>query len=173
MTTFGNLGLLERILVWLVAGGLGIGALAFVPSPLSLFDVFQTVPDVEIRKAPALSLKTVPALESFDPIIARPLFNPGRVPDPETGPVAGTGTGPAGPVLGELSQYRVVGIAGDGVTNIALVQKSGGEMLRLRKGDSLDGWIVTEVGAKGVSIRGGTRKEVLTIPRARNREETP
>lgn len=173
MMLVGNLGALERVLVWLIAGGLGVGALAFLPSPLSVLDVFQTVPQIEIKQTPSLTLKAVPSLESFDPVTARPLFNPDRVPDPESTPAVGASPATAGPVLGDTSQYRVVGIAADGITNIALVQKSGAETLRLRKGDSLDGWLVTDVGPNGVSISGGTRKEILTIPRAPNRRETP
>ena len=173
MTLLRTLGAFERVLVWLAAGWLGIGGLAFVPSPWSILDAFQTVPLIEIKKAPALALESLPSLERFDVIAARPLFNPDRVPDPEVSPAGAAGPVSSGPVLGDLSAYRVVGIAGDGVTNIALVLKSGGETLRLKKGDSMEGWIVVEVGANGVSISGGGRKQILTIPKAENRQETP
>ncbi|MEQ1756306.1 MAG: hypothetical protein ABL973_19475 [Micropepsaceae bacterium] len=173
MMLIGDQGSYGRVMVWLGGLGLAAAAAAFVPSPLGLFDLFQGVQPLEVKSHPPLQLQALPAIASYDVITTHPLFNTNRVPDP-VAPVATSGGQPAsGPLLGDLSQFKLVGIAGDSETRIALVQKAGGALQRLKPGDSLEGWIVTGIDARGVSISGGGRKEVLAIPRATNNAKSP
>lgn len=167
MRWFGPLDQLGRAMAWVAAVGLGAAALAFVPSPWTLLEALRPVPVPEIRGAPKLVLAPVPAIEAYDELTRRPLFNPDRVPDPAGG-VAAAGITAGTPALGDLSGYRVVGIAGDSATRLALVRNAGGGTLTLRRGDTLEGWTVTGIDARGVSISGGGRTEVLAIPRAPN-----
>jgi len=95
------------------------------------------------------------------------------LPDPIVPVVAGGAADAGGTSLGDLSQLRVVGIAGDSITKLALVKKTAGGLMTLRPGDTLDGWTVTEITSRGVAITGGGRKEFLTIPRASNNAKTP
>ena len=173
MSMLKDAGTYGRVMAWIGATGLAWGAIAFVPSPLGLFAMFDAPQKLEIRKHPPLRLQSMPALATYEEIVNRPLFNPDRVPDPVAPAVPGAGTPAGGSSLGDISQFRLVGIAGDSVTRLALVQKSGGSLMTLKPGDSLDGWTVTEISAKGVAISGGGRREFLTIPRASNNAKTP
>ena len=173
MMRVSDLGPYGRIMSWLGGLFLFYGALAFVPSPFSLVDMFEKVSPLEIRKHPALQLALMPPLARFDDILAHPLLNADRKPDPVAAvPQDGT-KGSSGPALGDLGQYRLVGIAGDSVTRLALVRKTGGGLITLRAGDRLEGWTVAAISSKGISISGGGRKEFLTIPRAANNAKTP
>jgi len=162
-----------RVMVWIGAAGLALGALAFVPSPMALLAAFEAPSKLEIPKHPPLQMQVMPALATYEDIANHPLFNSDRLPDPVAPALPGAAPVAGSTSLGDLSQFRLVGIAGDGVTRLALVQKTGGSMMTLRPGDSLDGWIVSDITAKGVAITGGGRKEFLTIPRAANNAKTP
>lgn len=155
-----------------VAGGAAILAalIAFVPLPLHLLDLFETPPLPVVNEPPPLRLAPMPAITIFDAIADRPLFNVDRKPDPLPPPPE-----PAKPlvVLGDLTQYRVVGVTGDSETQRALVQKSGGPSLTLKPGDAFEGWTVEKIDLTGVAIAGGDRKEILAIPKAQNRAQSP
>lgn len=167
-------GAFGRVMVWLAGLGLLAGALAYVPSPLSILEAFEAPPVPEVRPVPALALKPMPALETYAELWARPLFNPDRVPDPEAAPEApASAGGAAGPRLADMSQFRLVGIAGDSETRLALVRREDGSIITVKTGDSLGGWTVERIDARGVSISGGGRKQILTIPRAPNAGNTP
>jgi hypothetical protein len=45
--------------------------------------------------------------------------------------------------------------------------------LTLKPGDVFEGWTVETIGVSGVAISGGDRKEVLAIPKAQNRTQSP
>jgi hypothetical protein len=94
------------------------------------------------------------------------------VPDPVLPAATVASAAPAASSLGDLGQYRVVGIAGDSQTRVALVRKGEGDVRTLKPGDSLDGWIVRAINERGVSISGGGRTEILAIPRASNAAPT-
>lgn len=174
MNPFASTGTYGRVMAWL--GGLGIvaGLLAYVPSPLSLLSAFEKPPVPEVKPVPALALKAMPALDGYAELWTRPLFNPDRVPDPEAAPnvPASTGAGD-GPRLADPGQFRLVGIAGDSETRLALVRQPDGSIRTLKIGDSLGGWTVERIDERGVSISGGGRKQILTIPRAPNAGKTP
>lgn len=173
MMLIGDQGAFGRVMVWLGGLGLAAAAIAFVPSPLGLLDLFHPVQPIEVKSHPPLQLETMPAVETYDVIASHTLFNTNRVPDP-VAPVASAGGQPsAGPSLGDIGQFKLVGIAGDSQTRIALVQKSGGALQRLKPGDTLEGWTVTGIDARGVTISGGGRKEILAIPRAANSAKSP
>lgn len=167
MRLFGPLDHVGRAVAWVAALGLGAAVLAFVPSPWTLLESLRPLPAPEIRAAPKLVLAPSLAVDAFEELTHRPLFNPDRVPDP-AGTAASAGVTAGTPALGDLSGYRVVGIAGDSATRVALVRNGGGGTVTLRRGDMLEGWTVTGIDGRGVSISGGGRTEVLAIPRAPN-----
>jgi general secretion pathway protein N len=174
MIDLASTGTFGRVMAWLAGLGLLAGALAYVPSPLGLLHAFEVPPVPEVRPVPALTLRSLPAIETYEALWARPLFNPDRVPDPQAAPNVPTATGPAtGPRLADPGQFRLVGIAGDSETRLALVRKEDGSIITLKIGDSLGGWSVERIDERGVSIRGGGRKQILAIPRAPNAGKTP
>ncbi len=156
----------------LIAGACGVAVafIGFVPSPVALIDAFATTPVLEVKVPPPFRLQPMTAIESFAAIAERPLFNADRKPDPLPPPPEA-----AKPlvVLGDLSQYRVLGVTGDSAVQRALVQKTGGQTLTLKPGDMFEGWSVDRIDAAGIAISGGDRKEVLTIPKARNLSQSP
>lgn len=172
MKLFTSQGAFGRVMGWLTGLAVLAACLGFLPSPFGLVGALSRPPAPEVRDVGPVSLREMPALAAYEPLMQRPLFNPGRTPDPVRAPSVPVGA-PVASALGDLSQYRVVGIAGDSQTRIALVRKGEGEVRTLRLGDSLDGWTVRAIDGRGVSISGGGRTEVLAIPRAANAAPTP
>lgn len=173
MTMLGKLEMFDRAMIGAALAGLVAGVLAFVPSPLAVAELFETAPVLEVIAPPALRMQPVPEVETFDVVSQRPLFNPERVPDPVP-VVPAAGPGAAAPsALGDLSEYRLVGIAGDSQTQRALIRKAGGPATTYKPGDMLDGWTIEQISAAGVAISGGGRKETLTIPKAKSASTPP
>lgn len=170
MTVLGEITGFRRAMAVIGAVGVVAALIAFVPSPLRLLDLLAARPVVEVKAPPPLRLKPMPQISSFDAIAERPLFNADRKPDPLPPPPE-----PPKPaiVLGDLTQYRLLGLTGDRLTQRALVQKSAGPLLTLKPGDTFEGWRVDKIDAAGVAISGGDRKEVLAIPKAPNRAQSP
>lgn len=170
MNVFADLGVGQRALAIVGATGLAAAMLAFVPSPLGLFDLFDVPPVPEVKAPPPLVMAPMPAITTFGAVAERPLFNADRKADPLPPP-------PEAPkpaiVLGDLAQYRLLGVTGDRQTQRALVQKTGGPLLTLKPGDVFEGWSVDGISMSGVAISGGDRKEVLAIPKARNAAQSP
>ena len=173
MSALGADGAFGRVMIGAAVAGLVAGALAFVPSPFGVLDLFQTVPALEIKAPPPLKLQPVPASEFYDLVTLRPLFNPERRPDPKLAAVAAGSSASAAPTLGDLSQYRLLGLTGDSQIQLALVQKAGGTVMTLKPGDSFDGWTIGRISAAGVAVSGAGRQELLTIPKARNSAVPP
>jgi hypothetical protein len=150
---------------WLSAAlGAGIVAFvaAFVPSPLRVLGWFEKAETIEVVKPPPLALREMGPASRFASIEARPLFNEGRKPDP-----AGRASVPKGaPSLagGELSEYRLVGIVADNVTQRAIVER-GGAVSRVGPGDSLGGWRVEKIDAAGVTVRKDSQSVRIVIRR--------
>lgn len=170
MSVFADIGAGQRAFALFGAAGLAAALLAFVPSPLALLDLFETPPVPDVTAPPPLRLAPMPAIASFDAIAERPLFNADRKPDPLPPPPE-----PPKPaiVLGDLSQYRLLGLTGDRTTQRAVVQKTGGAAQMMKPGDQFEGWTIDKIDAAGVAISGGGRKELLTIPKAQNRAQSP
>jgi hypothetical protein len=161
---------------WLtVAAGTGFLALlaAFVPSPLRVMDLFDKPVEVTVQRPPKLVLREMPAISAYSEVTARPLFNSGRVPDPET--TVGLAPSPAavaqGP--GELSEFRLVGIVTDSTTKLAIVERSGAPSLKVAPGDQLAGWRIDRIDASGLVATKDARSVRLGIPKARQRVDTP
>ncbi len=64
MNSLASTGAFGRVMAWLAGLGLLVGALAYVPSPLGLLYAFETPPVPEVRPVPALTLRTLPPLET-------------------------------------------------------------------------------------------------------------
>lgn len=173
MNLFTAAGAFGRVMGWITGLALLAGCLSFLPSPFGLAGALSPPPAPVVRDVGPVKLVPMPGLDTYAPLLVRPLFNPARTPDPVSSPVAGPAGTPVAQALGEIAQYRVVGIAGDSQTRIALVRKGEGSVLTLRPGDSLDGWTVKAIDGRGVSISGGGRTEILAIPRATNAAPTP
>lgn len=170
MKVVSETGLYGRMTIGLTAAGLAVAVISFLPSPMGLLDLFQPIPVVDVKPVPDLQIAAVPPLAVYDVVSERPLFNPGRLADPE---VEAPGRPSSTPALGDLSQFRLVGLVGDSITQLALIQKIGGKLATVKPGDTLEGWRVLQIGPKGVSISGGGRKEFLTIPKAANNGKSP
>lgn len=170
MNLFAAIGVGQRAIVIFGVAGLAAAMIAFVPSPMSLIDLLETPAVPEVKAPPPLVMATMPKISAFDGVAERPLFNADRKPDPLPPP-------PEAPkpaiALGDLTQYRLIGVTGDRQTQRALVQKSGGPLLTLKPGDAFEGWKVETIGAAGVAISGGDRKEILAIPKAQNATQSP
>jgi hypothetical protein len=170
MNIFADIGPAHRWPALAGAMGLAVAVLAFVPSPLRVLALFDAPPVLEVKAPPPLVMAPMPAIETFESIAERPLFNADRKPDPLPPP-------PEAPkpaiILGDLTQYRLLGVTGDRQTQRALVQKTGGPLLTVKPGDVFEGWTVQTIGVAGVAISGGERKEILAIPKASNRAQSP
>lgn len=171
MNLFTAQGAFGRVMGWITGLAILAGGLSFLPSAFGLAGAFSSPPVPEVKAVGPVKVAPLAPVEAYEPLLQRPLFNPARVPDPVL-PTATVAAAPAASSLGDIGQYRVVGIAGDSQTRIALVRKGEGEVRTLRRGDSLDGWIVKAIDERGVSISGGGRTEILAIPRASNAAPT-
>lgn len=160
----------HRAMMAVAAAGVLAAMLAFLPSPLAVLDLFSAPSVPEIKAPPSLKIAPMPSPETFAVIAERPLFNTDRKPDPLPPPPE-----PPKPaiVLGDLTLYRLLGVTGDRQTQRAVVQKSGGPSLTMKPGDTFEGWTIDKIDAIGVAISGGDRKELLAIPKAQNRTQSP
>lgn len=166
MIGLGEVGVSAKLLLALIAAGLASAVLVFIPSPMAMLDALEQAPVTEVKAPPHVKVAAMPALAAFDVLTARPLFNRDRKPDPLPPP-------PEAPkpaiVLGDIAQFRVEGLVVSGDSQIALVRKGGAQLLRLKPGDTLEGWKIDKIDLKGIAISGGDRSELLAIPKAENR----
>ena len=167
----GNQPLLTKWLAAALGAGLVAFVAAFVPSPLRVFDVFATAPKIEVSEPPKLALKEMPAADTYGEIVARPIFNAERKPDPDTR-VAGSAPA-ATSADGDLSEFRVVGIVADSLTQRAIVERQGAAALHVAPGDSLGGWRITKIDAAGITATKDARSVRLVIPKTQPRAPTP
>jgi hypothetical protein len=160
----------HRTAIVLIALGLAAAAFSLVPSPLRVLDFFDRREELLVKAPPALVMAPMPAMDTFGAIAERPLFNADRKPDPLPPPPE-----PPKPAitLGDLSQYRLVGVTGDRETQRAIIQKSGGASQMMKPGDQFEGWTIEKIDDGGLAISGGERKELLTIPKAKNAAQSP
>jgi hypothetical protein len=163
---------LSRWLFFAIGAGLLALLLAFVPSPLGLLGAFDQPAPVAVQRPPALALKPMPPLAEFSDIMARPLFNAGRKPDPASGAL-GSVVPASGGDQGEFSEYRVVGIVADRFTQRAIVERNGAPSLKLAPGDQLAGWRIEKIDAAGIVASKDARSVRIAIPKTRPRPSTP
>ena len=168
------MGAQPLITKWLAAA-LGSGLIAFVaafvPSPLRVFDLFEAPPKIEVREPPKLELKEMSPAEAYSEIAGRPIFNPGRKPDPET---RSAGAAPvAAATESDLSEFRVVGIVADALTQRAIVERQGAPALHVAPGDLLAGWRITKIDATGITATKDARSVRLVIPKTQPRVTSP
>ena len=164
----------NRLTNWLTAAlGAAFVALvvAFVPSPLRLLDLFDTPVELEIHAPAPLKIVAMPPLAAFAGIAARPIFNAGRSPDPDTNTAASAVPVPSA-VEGDLSQFRLVGIVVDSVTQRALIERAGAPSLKLSPGDTLAGWRIEKIDATGVVATNAGRTTKMLIPKSQQRSTT-
>ncbi|MFM9862884.1 MAG: hypothetical protein ACKVRO_04695 [Micropepsaceae bacterium] len=159
--------------LWIVAAA-GVLALiaALLPSPMRAFDFFDAPAVVEVRTVPAVKLRALPPATAYDDVIARPLFNAGRKPDPAVRPAAAVASASSGGA-GELSAFRVVGIVADSTTQRAIVERNGAPSMRVGPGDKLGEWRIDRIDAAGIVASRDQRSVRLQIPKARTQPGTP
>ena len=154
---------------WLwIALGSGIVAFiaAFVPSPLQALSLFDKAETVSIVKPPPLAMREMPAAAAFEEIVARPLFNEGRRADPVTHNV-GSVQASAPAAGGDLSEFRLVGLVVDSVTQRAIVERAGAGTLRVGPGDSLGGWRIEKIDSNGITARKDSQSVRIVMPKAK------
>ena len=103
--------------------------------------------------APVPTLAPLPPLTSFAAIVQRPLFSPSRRPPPGT-------TGTLGASI--ESRYRLVGMVATGPKKKAFVAE-GTRRLEIAQGDTLDGWMVIEIGQDRVRLTSPAGEAVLKL----------
>ncbi len=161
-------GALTRWLWALVGAGLVALVAAFVPSPLRVFDLFDAPATISVRKPPPLKLRDMPPASAFAEVVARPIFNAGRKPDPAARS-ANTSPSATGADQGDLSEFRLVGIVVDSTTQRAIVERSGSPSMRLAPGDRLAGWRIDKIDAAGIVASKDARSIRIGMPKARPR----
>jgi hypothetical protein len=155
---------LTRWLSALLGAGVVTFFAAFVPSPLQLFAGLDAPAAIEVAKPPPLAMREMAAASEFAEIEARPLFNEGRKADPAGRSAGGVQTAPQG-AGGELSEYRLVGIVTDSVTQRAIMERGGGATTRVGPGDRLGGWRVEKIDSSGVTVRKDSQSVRIVMPK--------
>jgi hypothetical protein len=154
----------------LAAGFLAL-VLAFVPSPLRLFDLFDSAEAPDLHEPPTLKLAVMPPVDAYGAIVQRPIFNADRIPDPATS-VATSMPAPQA-AEGDLSEFRLVGIVADGVTARALLARGSAPAVKVRPGDKLGEWRIDTIDSTGVAASSNGRKTKIVILKAQPAPATP
>ncbi len=69
-----------------------------------------------------------------------------------------------------LENYKLVGVVLSSAERLALVQrKASGDVMRVRSGDTFDGWTVGQIGSGAVQVSAQGLAGTLSIPRAAGR----
>lgn len=160
---------------WLwIALGSGVVAFiaAFIPSPLQALALFDKAETVSILKPPVLAMREMPEAAAYDEILARPVFNDGRKPDPASHGVGSVQTGTS-TVGGDLSEFRLVGLVVDSVTQRAIVERAGAGTLRVGPGDSLGGWRIEKIDSTGITARKDSQSVRIVMPKPKTLPPTP
>lgn len=131
--------------------------LVFVAPPFVLTAAKVNSPEGSIASIEAASYLTqVPSREMLIDFDERPLFTPARTPAREE-----LGERPITPI-----GFSVVGIFVSNDDAVTVIRQKNKEQVRLRIGESIEGWTVVSVQAKSVVFenRGLTREIELTKP---------
>ena len=149
--------------------GLGVLVLVLVLAPSM---VVADAPATDTAIDPSLmriGRTKTPPLASYDVIVAQPLFNVARRADPPPPPPAP----PKPPPLPAVESYRLVGLVLSPDLHLALASRSqGGDLMRLKPGDTLDGWSVAAVDATGVVLSGQGNTAHMKVTRAPSVQST-
>jgi hypothetical protein len=154
-----------------IGTGLLALVLAFVPSPLRLFDMFDEAEAPDVPEPPLLKLALMPPVDNYAPIIARPIFNAGRLPDPASN--AATSTPSHAPAQGDLSEFRLIGIVSDSANARALLVRGGAPAVKVAPGDKLGEWRIEKIDGTGVLATNNGRKTKIVILKSQPRPATP
>ncbi|MGL9620833.1 hypothetical protein QRQ56_22725 [Bradyrhizobium sp. U531] len=104
----------------------------------------------------------------------RPIFSAMRRPPPRAvaaSPIEEVNVpAPPKPVDAPPPLLLVGAVLGEGDAIAIFVNRNDQKVVRLRQGESLDGWSLTDVQPRGVTLKQGERNEVLALPRP---DETP
>jgi hypothetical protein len=104
-----------------------------------------------------------PPIKSFDEILERPLFTPGREPPPEA-VIEAAETTPVAPL-----RLQLEGVAITDDARIAVVRDLGTrEILRLAEGNVHQGWVLEKVHTTGVRFRHGENTDELSLDNSGN-----
>lgn len=160
-----------RALAAILGAGFIALVLAFVPSPLRLLDLFDTVAAPDLREPPALKLAAMPPEETYAGIVQRPIFNADRLPDPAA---SFTARAPAPQAAeGDLSEFRLIGIVSDSVTARALLARGGAPAIKVSPGDKLGEWRIEKIDGTGVVATSNGRKTKIVILKSQPQPATP
>jgi general secretion pathway protein N len=134
--------------------------------------IHPTVPATEPELPASLPGFRMPPLAEYAATVERPLFFPDRRP-PSSDEATPADAQPSTAEERQALNVVVTGVILSDEINIALVQRrGGGEVLRLAKGDIVDGWSVSEILADRVKFqRDADEQEVeLREPQAKPRQ---
>lgn len=98
----------------------------------------------------------------------RPIFSATRRPPPRAvaaAPVEKAPAPPPKPVEGPPPLMLVGAVVGEGDAIAILVNRTDQKIIRLRQGESLDGWSLAAVQPREVTLKQGDRSEVLALQR--------
>jgi hypothetical protein len=103
----------------------------------------------------------LPASMPLGIIAERSLFHPSRHAEPPPAAPIAVAAPPAAPLSATITLLGTVGGPGN---RIALLKRNGGsEVLRLREGESTNGWEVAKIGATEVFFKQGERRDELHL----------
>jgi len=118
-----------------------------------------TLPEVVRRPAAAAAPAIEPvraALNTYNAIMAHPIFAPDRAPPPVEDDEAGN-----------LAGVEVLGTAIAGKVSAALIRDADGEFTRLKIGEDIDGWKLVSINPKELVFdRHGERKSLVVTATA-------
>lgn len=169
MARLGIDGVTATILGLAGAVTLFAAALAFAPEqPYAVLDETETM----VEEVSQPDVPTLPTVAERAEIVARPIFNADRRPDPPPAPPAPVVEAPATPP--EVRQtaplrLELVGVAISGDERVALLREDGGDILRLRPGDRVGDWVVVSVEQKDVVFRAGEKIQTIGFRDRRGR----
>ncbi len=97
---------------------------------------------------------TRPTAEALAPALERPLFSPTRRPAPET-----VKTPEAAPAT---VTFRLLGVAQSDGVGVAVIEVDGARV-RLKRGQTVSGWRLAEIGARRVVLMKDNNRKVVSF----------
>jgi general secretion pathway protein N len=120
----------------------------------------RVLPPAPASAPPPVSAVAALSLERFSAMRERPLFSPNRrPPPPPPAPIVSPPPGPPKPP--ELTLHGTVMDAGEARALVSLGTPD--KMLRLRTGDNIEGWKVTQIEARRLVLSLQDRSAVFTL----------